>query len=122
MLAAWLGSRPSLGYPGEKYEMGLEAIEQIEVIAAELAARIFHAALALADRLVAAGLPVFRSAEGVTESTSSRSRRRASAAGRRWQPTCAERTCSPAGSDVRLTRSRAMSMDYDSAPPRSPAW
>ena len=39
LLAANLGSRPSLGYPGEKYEMGLEAIEQIEVIAAELAAR-----------------------------------------------------------------------------------
>jgi glycine hydroxymethyltransferase len=43
MLAARLGSRPSLGYPGEKYEMGLEAIEQIEVITAELAARVFHA-------------------------------------------------------------------------------
>ena len=43
MLAARLGSRPSLGYPGEKYEMGLEAIEQIEIIAAELAARVFHA-------------------------------------------------------------------------------
>jgi glycine hydroxymethyltransferase len=43
MLAARLGSRPSLGDPGEKYEMGLEAIEQIEVIAAELAARVFHA-------------------------------------------------------------------------------
>ena len=33
VLAAGLGSRPSLGYPGDKYEMGLEAIEQIEVIA-----------------------------------------------------------------------------------------
>ncbi len=43
MLAAGLGSRPSLGYPGEKYEMGLEAIEQIEIIAADLAARVFHA-------------------------------------------------------------------------------
>ena len=42
-LSAGLGSRPSLGYPGEKYEMGLEAIEQIEVITAELAAEIFHA-------------------------------------------------------------------------------
>ena len=38
-----LGSRPSLGYPGDKYEMGLEAIEQIEVIAAELAAEVFDA-------------------------------------------------------------------------------
>lgn len=43
MLAARLGSRASLGYPGEKYETGLEAIEQIEIIAAELAARVFHA-------------------------------------------------------------------------------
>jgi glycine hydroxymethyltransferase len=42
-LAAGLGSRPSLGYPGEKYEMGLEAIEQVEIIAAELAAEIFGA-------------------------------------------------------------------------------
>ncbi|MGB3147441.1 MAG: aminotransferase class I/II-fold pyridoxal phosphate-dependent enzyme [Paracoccaceae bacterium] len=43
LLAAGLGSRPSLGYPGDKYEMGLEAIEEIEVIAAELAAEIFQA-------------------------------------------------------------------------------
>lgn len=42
-LASGLGSRPSLGYPGDKYEMGLEAIEQIEVIAAELAAEVFGA-------------------------------------------------------------------------------
>jgi len=42
-LAAGLGSRPSLGYPGDKYEMGLEAIEKIEVIAAELAAEVFQA-------------------------------------------------------------------------------
>jgi glycine hydroxymethyltransferase len=46
MMAAGLGSRPSLGYPGDKYEMGLEAIEEIEVIAAELAARIFGARFA----------------------------------------------------------------------------
>lgn len=43
MLAANLGSRPSLGHPGDKYEMGLEAIEQIEVIAAELTAQVFGA-------------------------------------------------------------------------------
>ena len=43
MLAAGLGSRPSLGYPGDKYEMGLEAIEEIEVIAADLACEIFRA-------------------------------------------------------------------------------
>lgn len=42
-LAAGLGVRPSLGYPGDKYEMGLEAIEEIETIAAELAARVFGA-------------------------------------------------------------------------------
>ena len=42
-LSRKLGSRPSLGYPGDKYEMGLEAIEEIEVIAAELAAEIFEA-------------------------------------------------------------------------------
>src|SRR5262245_59282347 len=43
LLAAGLGSRPSLGYPGVKYEMGLEAIEKIEVVAAELAAEVFGA-------------------------------------------------------------------------------
>lgn len=46
LLAAGLGSRPSLGYPGDKYEMGLEAIERIEVIAAELAAEVFSAGFA----------------------------------------------------------------------------
>lgn len=43
MLAAGLGSRPSLGHPGAKYETGLEAIEEIEAIAAELAAETFRA-------------------------------------------------------------------------------
>ena len=42
-LARGLGSRPSLGYPFDKYEMGLEGIEEIEVIAAELAAEIYAA-------------------------------------------------------------------------------
>jgi glycine hydroxymethyltransferase len=46
LLASGIGSRPSLGYPGDKYEMGLEAIEEIEVIAAGLAAEIFDAAFA----------------------------------------------------------------------------
>lgn len=41
LLSRGLGSRPSLGYPGDKYEMGLEAIERIEVVAAELAAEVF---------------------------------------------------------------------------------
>ena len=45
-LSRGLGSRPSLGYPGDKYEMGLEAIEEIEVIAAELAAEVFGARFA----------------------------------------------------------------------------
>ncbi len=43
LLASGLGVRPSLGHPGEKYEMGLEAIEEIEVIAAEIACRVFDA-------------------------------------------------------------------------------
>jgi glycine hydroxymethyltransferase len=43
LMAAGLGPRPSLGYPGDKYEMGLEAIEEIEVIAANLACEIFGA-------------------------------------------------------------------------------
>lgn len=43
LLASGMGSRPSLGYPGDKYETGLEAIEEVEVIAAELAAEIFQA-------------------------------------------------------------------------------
>ncbi|MEM7751574.1 MAG: aminotransferase class I/II-fold pyridoxal phosphate-dependent enzyme [Pseudomonadota bacterium] len=46
VLADGLGSRPSLGYPGDKYEMGLEAIEEIEVIAAELSAEVFEATYA----------------------------------------------------------------------------
>ncbi|KRS11332.1 serine hydroxymethyltransferase [Roseovarius atlanticus] len=46
LLSSGIGSRPSLGYPGDKYEMGLEAIEEIEVIAAELVAEIFQAKFA----------------------------------------------------------------------------
>ncbi|MEM7743719.1 MAG: beta-eliminating lyase-related protein [Pseudomonadota bacterium] len=46
LLAQGLGSRPSLGYPGDKYEMGLEAIEKVEVIAAEIAAEVFRARFA----------------------------------------------------------------------------
>jgi glycine hydroxymethyltransferase len=45
-LSAGLGSRPSLGYAAAKYEMGLEAIEEIEVIAADLACRVFGARFA----------------------------------------------------------------------------
>jgi glycine hydroxymethyltransferase len=46
LLSAGLGSRPSLGYPGDKYEMGLEAVEKIEIIAAELACEVFGARFA----------------------------------------------------------------------------
>jgi glycine hydroxymethyltransferase len=46
LLASGLGTRVSLGYPGDKYEMGLEAVEQIEVITAELAAEVFQARFA----------------------------------------------------------------------------
>lgn len=43
LLAQGLSSRPSLGYPSQKYEMGLEAVEKIEIITAALAAEIFKA-------------------------------------------------------------------------------
>ncbi|MCB9458001.1 MAG: aminotransferase class I/II-fold pyridoxal phosphate-dependent enzyme [Anaerolineaceae bacterium] len=42
VLSQGLG-RPSLGYPGDKYEMGLEGIERIEVLAAGLACEVFEA-------------------------------------------------------------------------------
>ena len=41
LLAAGLSTRPSLGLPGAKYETGLEAIEQIELLASDLARRVF---------------------------------------------------------------------------------
>ncbi len=44
LLAEGLTTRASLGHPGDKYEMGLEAIEEIEVIAADTARRVFGAA------------------------------------------------------------------------------
>jgi glycine hydroxymethyltransferase len=43
LMAAGLGPRASLGWPGDKYEMGLQAIERIEIIAAELASEVFDA-------------------------------------------------------------------------------
>ncbi|SPF77837.1 serine hydroxymethyltransferase [Pseudoprimorskyibacter insulae] len=43
LLASGLGTRPSLGYPGDKYETGLNAIQDIEVICAELCAEVFKA-------------------------------------------------------------------------------
>lgn len=42
-LASGLGQRPSLGYPGNKYETGLEGIEQIEIAVAALASEVFGA-------------------------------------------------------------------------------
>ncbi|WP_460083018.1 aminotransferase class I/II-fold pyridoxal phosphate-dependent enzyme [Roseibium sp. LAB1] len=56
LLSSGMGSRPSLGYPGDKYEMGLEAIEEIEVIAANLACEIFqsdHAEIRVASGALA---------------------------------------------------------------------
>ena len=46
LLSSGIGSRPSLGYPGDKYETGLEAIEEIEVICAQLCAEVFEAKFA----------------------------------------------------------------------------
>ena len=46
LMAAGLGSRASLGWPGDKYEMGLQAIERIEIAAAALAAEVFGARFA----------------------------------------------------------------------------
>ncbi len=46
LLATSIGSRPSLGHPGDKYETGLAYGEELEVIAAELARRVFRAAYA----------------------------------------------------------------------------
>jgi glycine hydroxymethyltransferase len=46
LLAAGLGPRASLGHPGDKYEMGLQAIERIEVVAAQLACEVFDARFA----------------------------------------------------------------------------
>lgn len=42
-LSSGLGPRTSLGYPGAKYEMGLEAIEQIEMLTAQMASQLFGA-------------------------------------------------------------------------------
>lgn len=36
-----VGSRPSLGYPGDKYETGLRHAEQIEILASEILRRLF---------------------------------------------------------------------------------
>ena len=41
LLASGMGSRASLGHPGDKYETGLGAIEQIEIITQELVCEVF---------------------------------------------------------------------------------
>jgi glycine hydroxymethyltransferase len=46
LLASGIGSRPSLGLPGDKYETGLAPGEELEVMASELARRTFRCAYA----------------------------------------------------------------------------
>jgi glycine hydroxymethyltransferase len=46
LLSRSLGNRPSLGYPGDKYEMGMEFAAEIEVVAESLAKRLFAAPFA----------------------------------------------------------------------------
>lgn len=46
LLSSSIGSRPSLGYPGAKYEMGMQYAEQIEIVAAELLKELFGCAYA----------------------------------------------------------------------------
>jgi glycine hydroxymethyltransferase len=43
LLARSLGNRPSLGYPGDKYEMGMEFAGEIEVVTEALVRRLFGA-------------------------------------------------------------------------------
>src|SRR5262245_5315546 len=43
LLSRSLGNRPSLGYPGDKYEMGMQFAEEIEVIAEDLVKQLFGA-------------------------------------------------------------------------------
>lgn len=42
LLASSVGSRPSLGYPGDKYETGMSHAEQIEILVSELLKRLFR--------------------------------------------------------------------------------
>lgn len=44
LLARSIGTRPSLGYPGDKYETGLAFAEQIEIMAQALVCELFHCA------------------------------------------------------------------------------
>ncbi len=42
VLASSVGTRPSLGYPGDKYETGLHHAEQLEIMAGELLKELFN--------------------------------------------------------------------------------
>lgn len=46
LVASGIGSRPSLGLPGDKYETGLGPAEELEVMASELARQVFRCAYA----------------------------------------------------------------------------
>jgi glycine hydroxymethyltransferase len=46
LLAAGIGTRPSLGHPGDKYETGLGPAEELEVLASELARQVFRCSYA----------------------------------------------------------------------------
>jgi glycine hydroxymethyltransferase len=46
LVASGIGTRPSLGYPGEKYETGLGPAEELEVLTSELARQVFRAVYA----------------------------------------------------------------------------
>lgn len=46
LVASGIGTRPSLGYPGEKYETGLGPAEELEVLTSELARQVFRSAYA----------------------------------------------------------------------------
>ena len=43
LLSSGIGNRPSLGYPGEKYNTGMEQGEQIEILLAQLMRKLFGA-------------------------------------------------------------------------------
>lgn len=55
LAASGIGSRPSLGLPGDKYETGLAPGEEIEVIASELARRVFRCVYA-ETRMLSGGM------------------------------------------------------------------
>ncbi len=43
LLASSIGSRPNLGYPGDKYNKGMQYAEQLEIMLAELLKKLFKA-------------------------------------------------------------------------------